>query len=885
MNPDFDQIKKTTDIVRVVESYGVALKKVGADHIGLCPFHEDKKPSLHVTQGKGLFHCPACGAAGNAIQFVAKKEGTSDREAALKLCAAIPGVSRGSDIAAPSAAAPLPDGKLFAAAVEHYHEALFGRDKRGLDYLKSRGLGDLETLRHFKVGFVTGSLKKKLSPAQRGALAALFNDAGNERFYLRVVVPILDANGVAVGLYGRSIQDNADVKHLYLAGEHRAVWNGAAASAYPDELIVTEAILDGLAVFAAGKKNVIAAYGAGGWTPHHDALIKKHEVRKLIFAFDNDGRGEAAARATASLLDPKGIKCHRVKWPEGIKDACDYFQYHKETGFKGTAESFASLLAVAPRIGFARQGKTGSNVTLTLAERTDDAATFQNGTVTYRVKGLGNNGLRVVVTAKKEEAQHVDNLDLYGARARKGFASAAAERLAVEAPKVEDDLLALLEALEGLQGEAKNGPTAPAQPTMNEAEREAALALLRSPDLLERIAADIELAGYVGEPRNKKLAYIIGTSRRLPKPLSAIFRAQSGCGKSFLMETVAELMPPEDVHYFSRLTPQALYYLEPDALTHKLLIVDERDGSEESEYPIRTLQTRRVLKLAVPIKDPNSGKIKTTVLEIHGPIAYMESTTDQHVNPENANRCFELYLDETEEQTRAIFAAQRRSRSLDGWRHERRKAAMLAVHHNAQRLLRPLKVIIPYVELIEFPAAWLRSRRDNDRFLSLIEGIAFLHQHQRETGEEGGAGFIIASLDDYAIAYDLAHVVFAQSAGDLPKPVAEFLEDVERIVTEAAKQAKTPAESFPFSRRLIREATRLPDHIVKRHMRQLEDLEYLIVQRAPSGGSYRYRLASADQATKRLDGLLEPSALAERWEKRSSRTAQKRDNRDKSGTR
>ena len=891
MNPDFEQIKKTTDIVRVVESYGIALRKVGADHVGLCPFHEDSKPSLHVTQGKGLFHCPACGAAGNAIQFVAKKENIGDREAALKLCAAIPGVSRGSDLTAPPPVA-VPDAKLFGAAVEHYHEALFGRDKRGLDFLKSRGLGDIETLRHFKVGFVTGSLKKKLSPAQRGKLAALFNDAGNERFYLRVVVPIFDANGVAVGLYGRSIQADADVKHLYLAGEHRAVWNGAAAAAYPDELIVTEAILDGLAVFAAGKKNVIAAYGAGGWTPHHDALIETHSVRKLVFAYDNDGRGEAAARETASLLDPKGIKCHRIKWPEGVKDACDYFHYHKETGFKGTAESFASLLAVAPRIGFARPEKLDatSRCRLTLAERTDDAATFQNGTVSYRVKGLGNNGLRVVVTAKKEEAQHVDNLDLYGARARKGFASAAAERLAVEAPKVEDDLLALLEALESLQREAAASPSAPAQPTMTDAERVEALALLRSPDLLERIAADIELAGYVGEPRNKKLAYIIGTSRRLPKPLSAIFRAQSGCGKSFLMETVAELMPPEDVHYFSRLTPQALYYLEPDALTHKLLIVDERDGSEESEYPIRTLQTRRVLKLAVPIKDPNSGKIKTTVLEIHGPIAYMESTTDQHVNPENANRCFELYLDETEAQTRAIFAAQRRSRSLDGWRHERRKAAMLAVHHNAQRLLRPLKVIIPYVELIEFPAAWLRSRRDNDRFLSLIEGIAFLHQHQRETGEESEpdgqkARYIVASLDDYAIAYDLAHVVFAQSAGDLPKPVAEFLDDVERIVTEAAKQAKTPAESFPFSRRLIREATRLPDHIVKRTMRQLEDLEYLIVQRAPSGGSYRYRLASADQATKRLDGLMAPDELAARWEKRSSRTAQKRDNRDKSGTR
>jgi hypothetical protein len=245
----------------------------------------------------------------------------------------------------------------------------------------------------------------------------------------------------------------------------------------------------------------------------------------------------------------------------------------------------------------------------------------------------------------------------------------------------------------------------------------------------------------------------------------------------------------------------------------------------------------------------------------------MESTTDQHVNPENANRCFELYLDETEAQTKAIFAAQRRARSLDGWRHERRKAAMLAVHHNAQRLLRPLKVIIPFVELIEFPAAWLRSRRDNDRFLSLIEGIAFLHQHQRETSEEGGAGFIIASLDDYAIAYDLAHQVFAQAGNDAPKPVADFLAKVEGVIEAEAARQKARVEDVWFTRRMIREAIKLPDHLIKAHMRQIEDLEYVQVQRAPQGGSFRYRLLPQKKAPAVLDGLLAPSALAQKWEK------------------
>ena len=777
--PDFDHIKATADLVKVIESYGVTLKKAGADFVGLCPFHDDTKPSLHVTPAKQLWNCPACGAGGNVLQFVSKREGCTEKEAALKLLAQLPGVTRGSEIE-PSRVLcdPLKHSELFAAIIAHYHECLLGRGKRGLDYLKKRGLGSVEMIQHFKVGYVDGSLKKKLSAAQLAAAkeCGLINDKGNEKFYQRVVVPVFDEHGRPCGLYGRDVTNESSVIHLYLAGPHRAVWNGEAARVYPDNLIITEAIFDALALWCAGQHNVIACYGAGGWTPHHEALIGSAGVRRVSFAFDADKKGEERAKAHAQALDAKGIACHLIEWPQGVHDANDYFIYEQQTGFRGTAESFAALLAKAPRFGFKREAsptpepssppavEAGASPRVKLIERTDEASVFQNGVLRYRVKGLGNSGsLRVVLTAMNAETKHVDQLDLYGARARRGFAATCAERFTLEADKIEGDLLALVEALERLQQEAKASPSSSAQAApMNAAEREAALAWLKRDNLLEAIAHDLELTGYVGEPRNKKLAYLIATSRLLPKPLSGIFRAQSGCGKSYLMECVAELMPPEEVHYFSRLTPQALYYLEADALKHKLLIVDERDGSEESEYPIRTLQTRRVLKLAVPVKDPNSGKIKTTVLEIHGPIAYMESTTDAHINPENANRCFELYLDESEAQTKAIFAAQRKARTLDGWRSERHKADVLRLHHNAQRLLRPLKVIIPFVDQIEFPAAWLRGRRDNDRFLSLIEGIAFLHQHQRTIANDGcephghSADYIEASVADYAMAYELA---------------------------------------------------------------------------------------------------------------------------------
>ena len=307
--PDFAEIKKTTDIAQVVESYGIELKPSSrGDLKGLCPFHDDNEPSLVVTPGKGLFHCMACGVAGNVIQFVAKKEGIGEREAALRLLDAVPGVTRGSQITAEGKKAevdPLADTELFAAVLEHYHQTLFGKNKDGLNYLKRRNLAETEALQHFKVGFVDGTLKEKLSAAQleKAKLLGLVNAKGNEKFYNRIVVPIFNTDGSAVGLYGRDITGKSEVKHLYLAGGHRAVWNAQAASVYPEELICAESLFDALAIWMhGGKRNVITAYGARGFTPHHTELLEKSATKKLVFAFDADKTGQERARELATEL-------------------------------------------------------------------------------------------------------------------------------------------------------------------------------------------------------------------------------------------------------------------------------------------------------------------------------------------------------------------------------------------------------------------------------------------------------------------------------------------------------------------------------------------------------------------------------------------------------
>ena len=517
MRADFDQIKKTTDIVTVIQRYGIELKKQGADYVGLCPFHQDTKPSLRVTPSKGLYHCMSCGAAGNAIQFVSKKENLTVKEAALRLMGNMPGVQRGSDMptAAPAITASHP--QLFNAVIDHYHQTLIGRNRRGLDYIKGRGLGDNAMLAHFKIGFVDGTLKTKLTPAQVKLAQdmGLFNDKRNERFYGRVVVPIYDDAGNPVGLCGRNIDGRSDAKYLNLPGPQRGVWNGGRRRrATPITSSSPKASLTASPCGGPGIKNSIAVCGVEGWSPLHTALIQKHSVRKVVLARSTRSKaGEEATQKLTPQLVARGVKVHRFALAfEGINDACDYFQYTKALDFKGMPDTFACARdRRAPDPDTPRR----ETARLSLMEKTDDTALFQNGNVAYRVKGIDQTHLRIVLAAKTDTARHIDTTSTYTAsRARKAFSGACAERLGLEVGKIEDDLLALLELVEQMQRQEAAPVTA--NPAMTDEETKAARAFLETPRLLDRIAGDLEIIGYVGEARTKKLAY----PRRHQSPLA-----------------------------------------------------------------------------------------------------------------------------------------------------------------------------------------------------------------------------------------------------------------------------------------------------------------------------------------------------------------------------
>lgn len=913
-----EAIKKHIDLAHYIRSCGIELTGNGAELKGRCPFpdHEDKTPSFFVNTSKQVFNCFGCGRKGSVIDFAKDYENLTTAEILKKLSKLITPINgkerlvvggsklvekQSTNVGHPRTVNPEPETvNLLNDVAEYYHRALFGKDTRGRDYLKRRGIYNVEMLKRFQVGFVTGSLPGVLPKDRIEDLkeCGVLNDRSLEFFTNCVVFPLKSHHHQVVGFYGRSIsaEKNSSTRlrigsHFYLPGEHRGLINAECAVVY-DEIILAESVIDALSIYQVGRKNVIPCYGTNGFTPLHESLIGKAS-KPIIIAFDNDDAGKTAAEKLSFQLKEKGIANGILQWPEGVKDANEFFAYNEDINGRRTVECFDKLLkqvkwskpensttstktitkSTSTPQGFIRRSHSREGG-LTLVKHTGSELIYRTNKLFYKLRGLYLNGvtsLKLVVTVSKDEPIKpegitvTDRFDLYMAKSRRGYSLRVEDKLTIPATLVEDDLDHLIPKLEILREERNRKDEDPNQRTeMTEEEKKEALSFLKNPQLLDRITTDLEIIGYAGEDTAKQLCYLIATSRKLSKPLSCIIRSESGAGKSYLMETVSELMPEEDIEYFSRLTPQSLYYMGPDRLVNKLLIVDERDGSEESEYPIRTLQTRRKLTLAVPRKNEH-GNIVTQILTINGPIAYMESTTSDSLNPENLNRCFEIFLDESEDQTVRIFFSQRQSKTMDGWKRERQKKTIIQRHHNAQRLLRAIKVIIPYAELLDFPVTWTRGRRDHERFLNLIEAVAFLYQYQRPYKKnDDGEEYIEASIDDYKIAYKLAEIVFTHSLSELPKNASLLYQRIKEMVAENCNKHGIKAKDYWFKRRDVREYTKVPDHQIKRIIKLLVDLDYLDIRRAGYGGTHFYHLTNHVVDPQIMKGVTTPEQLEKR---------------------
>jgi hypothetical protein len=900
------RIKSANDLAAVVAERGIELKRKGHQLVAPCPFHEEKSASFNVSSAKGLYHCFGCGASGDVIGFVTKHDKVSFGRA-LETLARRAGLDlgrlmeerervprrtpveeltppRGGKPKAPAEGTPLHgvpprlrSGEVLSRVVEHYHQTFCEREDAQA-YLVERGITDCDLVRALKIGYADGSLLETTPRAGelRDALLALgvVTPEGRELLGGCVVVPLPDPlTGEWTSLYGRGMKT---ARHCYLPGPLRGVVNFQAAKT-SEEVVLAESIFDALSFHQVGIGIAIPIYGTNGFTPDHLDLLKREGVKRVVLALDNDDAGRKATDALKGKLEAAGLAVRSAVFPPGIKDANELLV--SRNGDAGRV--FRQLLDEAvPRPVPAAASPAAQALpplaTLTPHEPQSESSplreirepasaaskpvgvepTLVREDVAYhvRVHSLLMGRLRATVKATRDESFHVDTIDLYASRSRTEFARRAGKALTVSPEAVETALLALLlEAEKEVEAEQAGDTTgSETSAAMTESERNEALSFLRRADLLDQAARDIDSIGYVGEETNKRLLYLVAVSRKLEDPLSAIVLSQSGAGKSGLTEVIERLTPPEDVVLLTRLTPQSLYYTEPGFLDRKLVIVEERYGSIEADYSIRVLQSRKKLIAAAPVKDPQTGNMRTKVFTVEARAAFIEATTAGSVNHENATRCFELAMDESAEQTKRIHERMSLLRTERGLALRQCAEAVCRRHWNAQRLLETLPVVIPFADLLSFPSSWLRTRRDYARFLNLIEVSAFLHQHQRERR----AGAVVASLADYAVAYALAAEVLADTLTDLRRPLREALERVRELSRKG---------DGSISRREIREALAVPDSTVRRWLHDLVDLEYLTQVEAGAKGAgktSRYRLVPLETQRTPL-GLLSPADLEE----------------------
>jgi DNA primase catalytic core len=732
----------------------------------------------------------------------------------------------------------------------------------------------------------------------------LYRESGHEHLNGCLVIPILDPGGAVLGAYGRKIVENQTPglpKHLYLPGPHRGVWNPAALQSR--EVILCEALIDALSFWENGHRNVTTAYGVEGFTEEIEAALVAAKVERVFIAFDRDQAGDRGAEKAAARLMARGIECRRVLFPHG-QDANEYARKVQPAGkalavllnaaaWIGRGRQGAAAIATAAPSTDGVVAATSSHADApgpsslvaakslaapalpavsplvaptTLQEAAKDEAPapalpaapalvphgdhwllYLDGRE-YRVSGLektlGSDALKVALRLRVGDRFHLDSLDLARDADRRRFIERAAEETGLHADLLKRDLGRLLLAVEQAQGElARPGETIAPVVALSAAERAEALGWLTAPDLVGRLRAAFHAAGLVGEENNTLVAYLAGVSRKLERPLAIIVQSASAAGKTTLMDAVLSFFPEEERVKYSAMTGQSLYYLGETNLKHKILAIVEEAGAEKASYALKLLQSEGELTIASTGKDPQTGRMETQDYHVEGPVMIMLTTTAIDLDEELQNRCLTLAVDESPEQTARIQTLQRERRTLAGLVAKAERAELLRVLRNAQRLLAPVEILNPYAPALTFPSTRTRNRRDHEKYLTLIDAIALLHQHQRPRGRHEVGGrlleYVETTLDDVALANQLAPEVLGRSLDELPPQTRRLLDYIRALVRSRGAATKSAAT---FTRRELHEACGWSFTQLRVHLDRLAEQEYVAVRCGRMGSQFVYEL-------------------------------------------
>ena len=319
-NDIIDEVRSRNDIVDVVSSY-VKIQKKGANYMGLCPFHAEKSPSFSVSPGKQLFHCFGCGVGGDVITFIRQYENYSFNEALALLAKRanieLPQINDNDRAKSDEKNIILEINKTTA---RYFYENLFSKEGEvGLKYFKDRGL-DSKDITHFGLGFAKktpNDLYHFLKDSgysddilKKSGLINIDEKGVRDRFWNRVMFPIIDANSRVIGFGGRVLGDGlpkyVNSPETLAFDKSRNLYGlNFAKRTRRDFFLICEGYMDVIALHNAGFENSVASLGTA-LTALHVKLLGRY-TKKVILTYDSDGAGINAAKRAIPLLKEENI--------------------------------------------------------------------------------------------------------------------------------------------------------------------------------------------------------------------------------------------------------------------------------------------------------------------------------------------------------------------------------------------------------------------------------------------------------------------------------------------------------------------------------------------------------------------------------------------------